>query len=388
MFDAFARCCQAWALFAKPRPCFRRAGLVIVSALVLTGCDEPSQEAQTPPRPIAWTTVESVSDQTTRRLAGTTRAVQRAPLSFEVPGTVESVKFETGESFDEGDVMAALNTRNLQLALEQRQSERAEAKAQLTEASNDFERKDALFDKGWVSAAIRDDARAGLETAQSRVALIESRLTRAEEDLQDATLKAPYDGSVSERLIEPSQQVTAGRTVFRIQGNNGGLEVEIAAPETIVGRLDIGTEHGVIFPSLSERAFEGTITEIASEATGRNAYPVVLGLKDGPDRLKSGATAEVELRFSEGGAGARSLVKIPLTAYAPDEGKRTFAFLFQPESGSVKRVPITISEFRSDGVIVSEGLSDGDIIATKGVAFLRDGQDVTRLGVGVTRYNP
>jgi RND family efflux transporter MFP subunit len=223
------------------------------------------------------------------------------------------------------------------------------------------------------------------------VSLATARVRRAREDLDDATLKAPYDGVVAERLIEPSQQVSAGQTVFRVQGRDGGLEVEVTVPETIVNRLEIGTEHRVI-PQIGDKpALTGEIVEIASQASERNAFPVTLRLQQPPAELRSGTTAEVRLSLThEAGPPAHQRIfEIPLTAYVPGgEGERAHVFRFIEERGVVELTPVTIVEVEDAGAHVSEGLSAGDIIAAKGVAFLRDGQSVTLLGEGPDRFNP
>jgi len=365
--------------------------LLAISVLALPACDDGTATHETPPRPIAWTTVEPTAETSTRRLAGVTRAAQRAPLSFEVPGTVETVNFESGETFEKGEVLATLNTRKLRLALEERESELAEANALLTEAEGDLKRKRDLFNKGWVSSSTLDNAKRAFETAESRVSLATARLRRAREDLDDATLKAPYNGVIAERLIEPSQQVSAGQTVFHVQGRDGGLEVEVTVPETIVNRLEIGTEHTVIPQIGDQPELTGEIVEIASQATERNAFPVMLRLRQPPGELRSGTTAEVHfsLTHESGPPAHQRLFEIPLTAYVPGgKGQRAHVFRFDEERGVVERTPVTVVRVSDTGAHVSEGLSAGDVIAAKGVAFLRDGQDVTLLGEGPDRFNP
>ncbi len=63
-------------------------------------------------------------------------------------------------------------------------------------------------------------------------------------------------------------------------------------------------------------------------------------------------------------------------------------FRFDQDRGVVERTPVTIVKVSDRGALVSEGLSAGDVIADKGVAFLRDGQSVTLLGEGPERFNP
>ncbi len=109
------------------------------------------------------------------------------------------------------------------------------------------------------------------------------------------------------------------QTVFRVQGRDGGLEVEVTVPETIVSRLEIGTEHTIIPQIGDQPELTGEIVEIASQATERNAFPVTLRLQQPPAELRSGTTAEVRLSLTRqsGPPAQQRIFQIPLTAYVP-----------------------------------------------------------------------
>ncbi|MFC6489004.1 efflux RND transporter periplasmic adaptor subunit [Nitratireductor sp. GCM10026969] len=365
------------------------AAATVCASIVLAGCSGEEGTPAEQPRPIAWTLVEAASGQTTRRLTGVTRAAQRTELSFEVSGVVDEVLVEAGEHFAAGDILATINVQKLALALEQRKGELAEAHAKRAETKRDLERKQRLHEKQWIADAALDSARAAHEAARSRVASLAAAVERARQDLADATLHAPYDGTVAERLVEPSQQVPAGQPAFRIEGHAGGMEVVVAVPETLVDHLSLGSMHEIGLPTATARHFKGTITEIAAQSTEGNAYPVTLRVGAQIVAWRSGMTAEVALQLSAGAADAdQPLVSIPITAFLPEAGAKAVAFRYDGETGTVTRAPVTIAELTAAHAIVTEGLAPGDIIAAKGVAFLRDGQPVTRLGVGIARYNP
>jgi RND family efflux transporter MFP subunit len=365
------------------------AAALAAAALLLAACDEPPQARQTPePRPIAWTEVARYESGETRNLPGQLQAVQQAPLSFEVGGRVESVTVEIGESFEEGEVLARLDGRNYRLALEERKGQLAEARAKLAEAREDFERQKRLYEDGWVAKAGYDRALSALETARSRVQTAKARVDIAEEDLADTELEAPYAGTVAERLVEPSQQVKSGDTVLRIQGRGDGLEAVVAAPETVVDRLDEGSRHAVHLPARPDLELTGTVSDIATDAERRNAYRVTLRLEDAPADLRSGMTAEVRFDLQSLSADDHEgpLMAIPATAFAAGAGQSSHAYVFQPDPGVVRKREIRIAEITGDTALVSDGLRPGEIVATKGVSFLSDGQRVTRLGVGTARY--
>lgn len=369
----------------------KRSHRALAALMALTACaDEQAQERQ-PPRPVAWTEVQALETAATRTLSGVLQSAQRAPLSFEVPGRISAIAVEIGDSFKAGDVLARLDPRNYRLALEERRSQLEEAQANLEEAERQFERQEELFERGWVSRSVYDTALARLETAASRVETAQTRLAIAKEDLADTDLRAPYAGSVAARLAEPSQQVTAGQTVFEIRGAAGGLEVSLSAPETLVDRLRRDAAHQVDVPARPDLDLRARIAEIGSEATTRNAFPVTLMLSNAPEDLRTGMTAEVTFQLDElPGADVdftADAVAIPVTAFLSGEGDRNYAFLYDRDTETLRRTEIEIVDLTGDRAIVRSGLAAGDIIATKGLSFLMDGQEVTLLGLGVARYN-
>ena len=358
-------------------------GLTVMSA----GCGNGTEAPPAPPRPIAWTTVVPLETGTTRTLSGVVRAIQRAPLSFEVGGRIDTLDVDIGDHFQAGSVIASLNPRTFELALDERLSELAEAEAEAVEAESEFDRQRRLHADGWVSRAGYDRALAALETARSRVQRLQARVAIAQEDLSDTELTAPYNGVVRRRLAEPAQQVAAGEPVLDIQGDHGGLEVVIAAPETLIDRLTLASHHAVALTANGETPLQGVITEIGAEATDANAFPVTVALIDAPGHVRAGMTAEVAFRLDRPAADA-ALVVIPVTAFMAGHGTDDkVAFVYDPDTATVGRRTIAVTDITGNQAYVAEGLRPGDIVATAGLAFLFDGQAVTLLGEGPQRYN-
>ncbi len=381
----------------RPHPCRRKlppsCRALAVLAVALAACDGAPEATEPPPRPIAWTTVEQAAVSETRTLSGVVEPVQRAPLSFEVSGRIAAVAVEIGDRFERGEVLAKLDTRTLELARDERASELAEARAALAEAEADYRRQRRLVEQGWVAEAAFDAAKSARDTARSRLGTAASRLDIARENLADAELTAPYAGVVERRLAEPSERVAAGRTVLEVQGRESGFEVRVAAPETVVDRLERGTRHTVRLPAKPGFELEGRVKDIGAQAEPGGAYPVTLALVTPQPELRSGMSAEVafalptrQIRLASA-APEPVLVEIPLTAFTAGAGDGRVAFVFDQGSGTVERRAIRVSEVTGASARVADGLAPCEIVAAKGVDFLRDGQAVTLLGRGPERYH-
>lgn len=384
----------------SPRRVQRAAIILAVSMPLLAACgSEVELAAAPPPRPIDWTQVKVADQAVPRILPGVVRPVQRAPLGFEVGGRIETLSVEVGDRFEPGDELGRLDTRTWRLTRNERASEVVQAEATTREAEQDFARQEKLHGKGWASEAILDTARAALDTARGRLETARARLAIAEENLRDTVLYAPYAGLVARRLAEPAQQVTAAQTVFEIQGDGAGFEVDVAVPETLIDHLRPGAVHPVTFPARRDAPAQARVTEIGTHADSAGTFPVTLLLLTPGTGLRAGMTAEVTFTVtglhsgSEGHGEGGAPVAIPVTAFLSGDGEDSVAFVFKllDESkddgpGTLERRTITLGPVTSKQAIVLSGLAPGEIIATRGLPFLRAGQFVTRLGVGPKRY--
>nr|CRH04421.1 putative efflux transporter, MFP subunit, AcrA/E family [Candidatus Magnetococcus massalia] len=369
-----------------------RNHLTVVAAallsLILTGCGEEQVAAPETPRPIAWTRVVAAELDQVRRISGTLQAAENAQLSFEVSGKVKRVTVKLGDAVKKGQVLAELDESSYQLNRSASQGDLQKAKASLADAENEFKRQKTLYDKGWVAKAAYDTALAGLETAQSAVKVARARLDLSRKDLADTALRAPYDGKITARLIEPSQRINAGVSCFEIEGKQG-LEIAVMAPETLVGYLRKDHPFDATFPAMPGLSVKATITEIGSQAEQANAFPVTLLLAEQPKALRSGMSAEVDFTFEgRGRTGYQgAVVKVPPTALMAGEQQKVYVFVYDEAGSTLHKRAVQTENVINNEVLISSGLKPGEIIATAGVVYLHHGQKVALLGVGPKRFN-
>lgn len=366
---------------------------VLAALITLAACGTEERTAEAPePKTVAWIKLDGMEDRIDRNLSGVVRPAETAQVSFEIPGKVETVNVSLGERFAKDDVLAALDDTVYKLAVNQRTAELSEARARMDEARRDYNRKRKLIKANAISRADYDLAKTSFEAAKNQVAAAEARLELAREDLADARIVAPYDGSVSKRYIEPSQRVSPGQVAFEIQGDQR-LEIAVSVPETMIGELEIGAVEVVKFPVHPDKEALVEITEIGTRAESANAFPVTLTLKTPQPGLRPGMTAEVNFAPTplNGDGKAASddagLIPIPVTAFEAGPEQKHYVFKYEPESRTIAAKTVTIANISGRYGYVSDGLEKGDIIVKAGLPFLRDGQKVTLLDADVRTYN-
>lgn len=359
-----------------------------------SGCERADAEAasETPPRPVVVERVQSAEHAGQRIIPGTVRARDRALLSFEVPGRVATMRYEVGESFKKGAVLAHLDDQVRRLESQRSQAQVGEADAALDQAQLDFTRERTLLQANATTRAAYDNANARLATAKSRLEMAQASAALAAEELRDTVLYAPYAGVVAERLVEPSQNVVAGTPVLRVQGREE-LEVVIDVPQTLVAALKLGSEHSVRIPNLEQASLQAKITEIGADAAQGGTYAVYLALVEPPPELRSGASVEVELSSESEFTGAPA---IPLTAFLPAGKNRGTVFVLTPDPASAadaaspryltQRREVEIARLGREHVVMASGLKIGELVVTRGLGLLREGQRVVPLSSTANRF--
>ena len=130
----------------------------------------------------------------------------------------------------------------------------------MTHARQEFERKDTLYKKGWVSKKGVEGVQTQLEFAKSQLDFATSKLNLAKRDLRLTELKAPYLGSISRKHIDAFTEVKTGQPIYDIEAS-GALEVRFDISETIISRISLGMLATIKFPTSEGTILQARITE-------------------------------------------------------------------------------------------------------------------------------
>jgi RND family efflux transporter MFP subunit len=368
-----------------------------------------------------------------RSFPGRVEASTRAELAFQVSGLLVKLPVKEGQNVAKGEVIAQLRQdeflarrQSVQGQLDQaraglnalRQGERPEerlrreaqvraAEARLANARTEFERHARLVQRNAVPRAdyeraetayrvAQEDHRAALqileqgtiarqediEAQEAQVRVLESRLVEANLQLEDSTLRVPYDGMIARRFVEEGQNIRAKEPVVQFQDVD---EVDIAAdvPETVMlaalrsadviqMTAEISGAPGLEFPVRIRE-----VGQIADPVT--QTFQVRVAMKSPPDmNLLPGMTARVTLAYRRANIlGDRILV--PISAVFKDPAGEQVAWLIEPDQ-TVSRRPVKIGEVTGGQIEIVDGLQPGDRIAVAGVTVLRQGMKVRDLG--------
>lgn len=342
--------------------------------IILTACKE-KVEITEEIRAIKTITVTEQSAARIVKLSGLVAAVDSSGLSFQVGGQVSVVHVDIGDTVTKGKVLAALDPETYQLEVDANMAELKKTKDDLNKSKAEYERQKRIFDQGAGSQRSLDVAEYQYKSAKSAVDYQLAKLDHAKSNLNKTTLYSPYDGTIAWRSVQPNEEVQAGQKVFEINAS-GGMEVQLAVPETTINMIQLDGEAAITFSTLPGEFSKGRITYIGSAAIEANSFPVKVELINPNKKVKPGMTAETSLALKNDNQQPGFL--IPIKALLPAENaNQAYVFKYDASNSTVVKTLVRYNGVEDAKVIVSEGLKVGDILAIAGVSFLIDGMNVT-----------
>ena len=350
--------------------------LCLLPAVLLAGCDEePTDPGPAPVRTIKYAELNQRAGLQARRIAGVVTAAITSNVAFETGGQVVELLRRTGDSVDEGELVARLDKEPYRLQVSQAENSLAQATAQADDARKKFDQQKRLREQGFATQTAYDTALATLQNAEGAVGVAESQLDLARRDLAKTDLKAPFAGVIARKEVEVFEEVTGGQPIYAMQ-TSGEDKIEAAMPETLINVVSLGAKVEISFPPLGDVTVTGTLDEIAPLTGDANAYPIKIKLDNTPPGLRSGMSAELTFRFATEQTGTAFLV--PMAAVKPGLGEDADAtvFIFDPQSKTLEERIVTVTNVEDNSLEIVGKLEAGEIIATAGVSFLHDGMQV------------
>ncbi len=347
--------------------------------LLLAACDKTPDTAENPIRKIKTMVVQDIATFEEREFSAQLKPGDLSSLSFEVSGMLQEFTLEVGQKVQKGDILAQIDSRTFELEVERLQFQLESAKASLTQAQNEYDRQNTLAQQNLASQSKLDSVFLSLQTSKANVAQAQSALEIAEENLKKTTILAPYDGVISSVHKESFVQVSPGQVIAQIY-KEGFLETRFLVPPTVVDVITIGDVVDVWIAPNKTRAIAGKITEIGALANNVSAFPIVVQITDYPKEFRAGVAARISIKtpFIDGLQG----YEIPLSAglsFSNNNNKSGTVFVYDQTTKTVKETSVHMVGVRGNNLVISDGLKKGDIIATAGVSFLSNGQQVELL---------
>jgi RND family efflux transporter MFP subunit len=363
--------------------------LAILLLSTLSGCSETEPDKEII-RPVRAVKVGDVGSFSRRGFPGRAQATQEIDLAFRVGGPLITRPVNVGDAVQKGDVVAQIDPRDFEVNLRNVQAQLAEAEAALERAAGDYRRQLNIFktDPGATSETAVDRAREGRDRAAANVDSLKASVTSAQDQLDDTSLKAPFDGTVVATYVENFQNVRQKQAIVRIL-DTSNIEMMVNIPENMISLTPLVHTVLLKFDAFPGREFEGRIKEVGTEASQTTrTFPVTL-IMEQPEDIKilpgmAGTARAGEADLSD--EQQRRGLGVPVGAvFTPDTEMQSFVWIIEPTEGNLgvlKRRAIKTGDMTRLGVLITEGVSVGELVVTAGVHSVHEGQTVRILTDG------
>lgn len=343
--------------------------------------------------------------------SGTLRALNTINVGAEVSGQITAIYVDFNSPVTQGQLLAQIDPTRPRARVTQARAQVDLARASLAQAeasiarsrtdvevqTREFERRKELAEKGFVSAAGRDQAenalvaaKASLSTAQAQAQSARAQIAQSSAELESARLDlsrtrivAPTSGVVIDKLVEQGTTVAANfqtPNLFTIAADTSRMQVEAAVDEADIGQVREGQDVRFTVDSYPDDTFAAEVLQIRQSATQSGSavsYLVILDVDNSDGRLLTGMTASVDIITGR----KDSVLRVPVAAtrFLPREDDREAAEEAEAEeaNGQAKRenvwqpgdsayapvrTAITTGLKGEEFVEITSGLSDGDTV--------------------------
>ncbi len=315
---------------------------------------------------------------------GYTYARSRAAVGAKIIGRVIELPVDEGDSVAAGDIIAVLDSEDLQASVRLAEASLNEARARLADAERELMRQTDLVEDQLTSQAAYDTAVTRRDVAVAQVGTAEARLNAAQAQLDYTVVRSPIDGVVIERNLEVGEMVAPGG--FTSQQSTGSivriadptsLEIEADINESYIARLQLGQRASIRVDAVPDFDYSGSLRQIVPTADRQRAVvQVKVSIDNRDERLVPDMSCTVT--FLEEGIDESELV-LPPKLLVPEEAVRyagNAAFLFRIDGDVLRRVRVELGEASAGRVEVMQGMTGGETIVSRDSASLEDGQRV------------
>jgi len=282
------------------------------------------------------------------RWPATVTARSVAQIAPKVPARILSLSVQAGDKVSAGQIVGRLDQNETQSRVDQARSGLAAVQALSAKAEAELRRTQNLFKQEAATQQSLEAAQAAARSAEAQVTQAKAAIATAESFLVETVLRAPFDGTVVKRNLEPGDMAQPGSAVLTVQTNQK-LRVEAAIPEDCARSVFLGQSLKAQIAGLARSA---KVEEIAPAADPQSRTVLIKASLDGS--AQPGAFAWIEQA-----CGRRSALLIPAASVSRSGQLESVHVV---EQGLPKLRHVRTGKAYDGQVEVLSGLKAGDVV--------------------------
>ncbi len=356
------------------QPNLSSPGLAVLLALTLSACGkhqsatattESPAARETPPVPVTVARAEERLMPRYLQVTGELRSGLDAAVAANVAGKVVETPVERGSEVKAGDILVKLDDRAAVLALREAQAHVALAQSRLNLSLAEWKRNEPLAKSKAIADADFQKLTADHESAKADLDAATARRDTAKKSLEDCVIRAPFAGSIMERMVAPGEYVQANSSVVRLVANDQ-LRLLLNVPETATGNVALGQKVSFSVPAYAGSQFTGEVKHIGAALRESTRDLLVEAVVQNDDaRLRQGMFAEGRLLLGE-----TPVVTVPTGALRTVSGHLRVMVV---ENEQITERLVDVGEREGGWVEIRNGVAKGESIVVDPAAEAVDG---------------
>ncbi|HSL71934.1 MAG TPA: efflux RND transporter periplasmic adaptor subunit [Longimicrobiales bacterium] len=283
----------------------RAAALPLLAALGLSACNRTEAEVEEASPEIVQAEQRTLDIRA--EAAGLVEPITTVEIKSKAAGEVTAVLVESGQEVTRGTLLVEIEPRDVRNAFSQAEADLAVAKARAQTSEAQHTRVQQLRQANVATEQELESAQ--LEQANARAALVkaEVNLELARERMNDVTIRAPMNGMIIEKTVEPGVIISSasgsvsGGTVLLKMADLSVVQVRALVDQTDIGRVQPGQTARVSVEAFPNRTFDGQVVKIEPQAVvdqNVTMFPVLIHLDNAERLLKPGMNTEIEIQIA------------------------------------------------------------------------------------------
>ena len=336
---------------------FMKKLMLVCLVLIAVSCTDKGNKKITEKEPInvGVLTVAPMSTQYYKVYVGEINASGSAIVSTNHSGILKAINVEQGTKVKKGEVLAEVTSKNVLASYDI-------SHATLRQAEDGYERVTKVHKSGTV-------ADVKLVEIETQLAKAKAAAQSSKESLEECKIKAPFNGTISEVLIEQGVNVSPGTPIVKLV-DLSTIEVAIPVPEGEIGKVKIGQKALIDVPALDITDIEAHVKlKGVTASSPSHTYRCTLVPDKKQTNLYPGMVCKV--RLSE--TSDSMTIRIPASSVEMDSKGN---FVWVVNDGIVGKSYVTVDGYQEHGVVISSGLEPGDKVIVKGAAKVSTGMKV------------
>ncbi|WP_461535561.1 efflux RND transporter periplasmic adaptor subunit [Spongorhabdus nitratireducens] len=342
---------------------FKFSSLFFLTCGLAFGFSSKAVAAQ-PGEPVAVSVTPVKYVQTARTIHTSGRleykSIQR--LSFKTGGPVASITVDEGDAVTAGQLLAALETEEIDARLAEAESRHANAKDRLKRLQN--LQHNMVSDQQVQAAQTERDVAA----SHLRIARFNHRYSR---------ITAPASGHIVRRAIEPSELVTPNQTVFELADESKGWVIRTGLADRDIVRVKPGDQASIRFDAWPDTDFMGVVSSISPTASiSTGTFDVEITLNITSRRLYQGLIGRITITPQH----QETVAYLPLASLTSSRNGMATVLTVNSESGTAETASVRMLYLKHGQAVISDDstnvLPESALVITQGATLLKAGDPV------------